>query len=278
MVSTDSGLVLKGLASVCHIFAAIFSDTHPRIGIFILSTKKEARIILELNERHHAFISASFYQELKEKCPRVGNDIFVMATQRYGEQRGNRMAQRVLRDGKKLDFAAYLAYGEWSHTEKYFAAQNHTKIVSKSPDYRFVIYECPWQQQYKKMGLIDGACLYCQHIDLAIARGFNPYLTFQVKSTMHKQGKCEFVMKDAYIEEKGYAVDESRAKLPFDYHCGHVYWTFSALVKSILGETGEKICANVNERFAREYGEDMLQLLLSYQDTDFNLIPPLTDR
>ena len=61
-----------------------------------------------------------------------------MATQRYGEQRGNRMAQRVLRDGKKLDFAAYLAYG-WSHTEKYLRSKPYENCI-KSPDYRFVIY------------------------------------------------------------------------------------------------------------------------------------------
>ena len=191
-----------------------------------------------LNERHHAFISASFYRELMEKCPTNGEATFIMATQRYGEQRGSRMAQRAIRDGRTLDFSTYCAYGEWTYTEEYFASGRHMEVISKSPDYHYHVHACPWHDQYAEMGLIEGACLYCAHIDLAISRGFNPYLVFEVRSTMHKEGKCDFVLKEANLEEKGYSVDKAITQMPFEYHCGHIYKTFCNIVISIHGQTG----------------------------------------
>ena len=88
---------------------------------------------MALTERHHAFISACFYKELLHACPGNGEATFVMAAQRYGEQRGSRMAQRAIRDGRVLDFAAYCAYGEWAYTEEYFASrQTHGGSLTKS--------------------------------------------------------------------------------------------------------------------------------------------------
>ncbi len=123
------------------------------------------------------------------------------------------------------------------------------------------------------MGLIDAACLYCGHIDLAIARGFNPYLVFEVRSTMHKQGKCHFVLKDAHLEERGYSVDKSRTQMPFDYHCGHIYKTFCDIVISIHGETGGAICTKVADELSSKYGNTAVDTLLSYSTIDFNVLP-----
>jgi len=228
---------------------------------------------MALTERHHAFISASFYRELLKACPGTGEATFVLATRRYGEQRGSRMAQRAIRDGRLLDFATYKAYGEWSYTEEYFASGKHMEVVSLSPDYRYLVRACPWHEQYQAMDLLEGACVYCTHIDLAIARGFNPDLPFQVRSTLHRQDQCDFVLKDAHLAEKAYKVDPARVQMSFDYHCGHVFWTFSGLVRSIHQEKGKVICARVETAFAREYGEEALRILESYRETDFNLLP-----
>ncbi len=228
---------------------------------------------MALTERHHAFISACFYRELMDKCPDNGDATFVMATQRYGEQRGSRMAQRAIRDGRTLDFATYCAYGEWSYTEEYFASGRHMEVISKSPDYHYCVHTCPWHDQYADMGMIEAACLYCSHIDLAISRGFNPYLIFEVRSTMHRQGKCDFVLKGAQLEEKGYSVDKSKTQMPFDYHCGHFYKTFCDIVVSIHGETGRAICKQVADEFSSKYGKLSAEILGSYGSTDFNVLP-----
>jgi hypothetical protein len=226
-----------------------------------------------LNERHHAFISATFYREIMEHCPGNGAAIFVLATQRYGEQRGSRMAQRAIRDGRPLDFATYKAYGEWSYTEEFFAAGKHLEVVSTSPDFHYRVHACPWHEQYQEMDLLEGACLYCQHIDLAISRGFNPYLEFRVLGTMHRQETCDFVLKDACLDEKAFPVDKARTQMPFDYHCGHLYWTFCIVVTSILQDRGKEISIRVLDAFRARYGRESVEVLASYMRTDFNVLP-----
>lgn len=228
---------------------------------------------LSFTERHHAFISAAFYKRLMREPGVDGKALFILATQRYGEQRGNRMAQRALRDRKPLDFASYCAYGEWSYTEDYFAKGKHIETISKSPDLHYRVHACPWHEQYKEMGLLEGAILYCQHIDLAIARGFNPYLDFEVNEIMHNGRFCDFRLRGADLETKEFSVDAAKAKLPFEYHCAHVYVTFSRMTISVLGDKGKKIAAAVVDDFTYAYGEDMAIRLTSYLSTDFDIIP-----
>lgn len=228
---------------------------------------------LPFNEHHHAFISASFYKRLAAETAADGKAVFVLATQRYGEQRGNRMAQRAIRDGKPRDFAAYCAYGEWSYTEDYFSKGQHIETLSKSPDYHYLVHSCPWHDQYKEMDLIEGAILYCREIDLAIARGFNPHLVFEVNEIMHDGRFCDFRLKNADLETKGFSVDSVKAKLPFEYHCAHVYVTFSRITISVLGERGKIIAAAVTDDFSSVYGDEMVDKLKSYMSTDFDVIP-----
>ena len=230
----------------------------------------------QFNEHHHAFISASFYKRLAAETTIDGTSVFVLATQRYGEQRGNRMAQRALRDGRARDFATYCAYGEWSYTEDYYAQGKHIETLSTSPDYHYLVHTCPWHDQYKEMDLIEGAILYCREIDLAIARGFNPHLVFEVNEIMHNGRYCDFVLKGAELEAKGYKVDASTAKLPFEYHCGHVYTTFTRICISILGAKGKNIADAVTQDFTESYGATMTEKLTSYLKLDFEILPPET--
>ena len=147
------------------------------------------------------------------------------------------------------------------------------EVISKSPDYHYHVHACPWHNQYAEMGLIEGACLYCAHIDLAISRGFNPYLVFEVRSTMHKEGKCDFVLKEANLEEKGYSVDKAITQMPFEYHCGHIYKTFCNIVMSIHGQTGSDICKRIADEFSLKFGKLSADILLSYGNTNFDVLP-----
>ena len=52
------------------------------------------------NEKVHAFIAAKFYVYLTEAFGERGERAFIHGTQYYAEQRGRRMAQRAIRDGK----------------------------------------------------------------------------------------------------------------------------------------------------------------------------------
>jgi hypothetical protein len=67
-------------------------------------------------EMTHGFILAKFYVHLNESFGEAGVRTFIHATHYYGSGRGRRMAQRALRDGKELNYEAYMEYGEWAPT------------------------------------------------------------------------------------------------------------------------------------------------------------------
>ncbi len=222
------------------------------------------------NESVHAFISAVFYKQLVDKFPNNGEKTFILATQRYGEQRGSRMAQRTIRDGRELDFINYNKYGEWSFTRDDLSSTN---LISLSPHYHYEVFKCPWHEQFKKMDALTGARVYCDHIDKAISRGFNPCLQFEVNKVLHTDGYCDFVQKNANIDKNTDISKNIENEMPFTYHCGHIFKTFSEVIKSIYKEEGVSVIDNVKEELLKEYGQDMLDELLSYEKVDFNYLP-----
>ena len=130
----------------------------------------------EFTERHHAFIAASFYALLVERFEKRGEAAFVHATQRYAEQRGARMAQRAIRDGRELNFLTYREYGEWVNTQtvKDMGCDNQGYVVSYAPDFDERVTMCPWAAQFKDMDMAKAGTVYCTHLDSSVVRGFNP--------------------------------------------------------------------------------------------------------
>lgn len=226
----------------------------------------------DYNERQHAFISATFYRRLSAEYGERGVQTFTLATQRYAEQRGSRMAQKAIMLGLPLNFESYLALGEWEFTQGFLADLDspQAEVVSFEPDFEFNFLACPWHEQYKAMGLMEGARVYCKDLDTSIARGFNPYLTFEVPQTMHDGEKCMFRLKGAALT--GPVEKKREYLLPFEYHCAHLYFTFSAICKSIFKSEGVALSAQVLSDFGAEYGKDMADGLTRYEGEDFNVI------
>lgn len=228
----------------------------------------------EFTERHHAFIAATFYDELTRAFGERGKAAFVMGTQRYAEQRGARMAQRAIRDGKPLNFVTYRQYGEWVNTKTIIDAEenNQSTPQSLSPDFEVKITRCPWAAQFKDMGEVEGGVCYCTHLDKSIVRGFNPYLVFEVPQSMHDHDYCIQIMRGANFTGEEDMTRKPENLRTFDYHCGHSYKTFSQITEAIFASEGHAISQAVLERFTKEYGKEMADVLVSYHDTDFNLI------
>jgi len=230
-------------------------------------------------ERHHAFISAMYYKLLKERGFANYRDTFVKATSTYAMQRGHRMALRALRDGRPLNFASYRYYGEWAYTPESMAEMEQmgraaTEMSVENDNLHMKIHYCPWSNQYLDMGLLDGALAYCEDLDIAIARGFNPHLTYTVDKVMH-EGKdfCLQCQMCAHMgEEAAYGPKDPANIKDFGYHCGHIYKTFTQVVGSVYGVEGVKINAEVIDAFASEYGHDMARVVLNYLTTDFETI------
>ena len=228
----------------------------------------------EFTEKHHAYLVGKFYQELMKECPDRAEAIFVMCTQRYAQQRGSRMAQRAIRDGRVLNFTTYREYGEWKNTEtvKKEGCANSGEVGAWAPDHIEKVYMCPWAAQFKEMGLTKCGTLYCQYVDKSIVMGFNPDMVYEVPQSMHESGYCLQISRGANFEENQEFHKHTEYQKTFDYHCGHCYKTFKEIVSAILGTEGEAISVKVLEAFAKDYGKEVADVLLSFKNTDFNLI------
>lgn len=230
--------------------------------------------MLNFTELHHAFIVARYYKYLSEAFGEKGLQVFILATHKYAEQRGSRMAQRAIRDGKPLTFETYREYGEWQSTE---VAQKlmggfENEVITNAPDYEVHIKQCPWAYQFKAMDMEACGVLYCTHLDKAIARGFNPYLTFDVPQSVNDHDCCIQIMRDVNFKE-GQTFEKDLGNIKgFDYHCGHVFNTFCDLSQSVFDKEGARICEDVLNDFSQEYGGNMAMILERFKAVDFNTI------
>ncbi|MDR2527468.1 MAG: L-2-amino-thiazoline-4-carboxylic acid hydrolase [Synergistaceae bacterium] len=226
---------------------------------------------MAFTERSHAFIAAKFYVHLRGAFEGKGVRSFIHATQYYAGQRGQRMAQRALRDGKELTYETYMEYGEWVNSPSIIenGEANQAVVEEVSPDYVIRVTRCPWHIQFKEMGLVEAGHEYCAHLDAAICRGFNPYLDYQVERTLHKSDCCIHRIRNANVKPN--AAKRKEHARGFEYHCAHSYWAYREVAVAIWERRGEKISLQVLEDFADEYGAEMADALLSYRYENFNV-------
>lgn len=232
---------------------------------------------MNFTEKHHAFISATFYRLLKENNYPNYRRAFISATQKMAEQRGSRMAQRAIRDGvEELDYEAYRSYGEWEWTKEYLDSVKGKKLVEEiesDKDYGYIVYNCPWAEVYREMNLgEDGGLDYCNDLDPSIVRGFNPELEYKTTQTLQNTDKCIQYQINGKINSNNLGEKNKKNLKGFDYQCGNVFKTYSEYMISIYKYKGLLLIAEVLEEFCMNFGDDMADVLVSYLKTDFNTI------
>lgn len=215
-------------------------------------------------EKTHAYLIGLFYKNMKEAHGQRGVDVFVKCTQKMAEQRGARMALRVLRDGYPLNFKAYMAYGEWDSS-----FPRRSEVVEQYPDKETKSYLCAWHDTFAEMGLLECGMVYCKEIDRSIVRGYNPDLVFELKSYLHDSPCCDMLFKDALVGDD--VTPKSETKKPWDYHCGHVYKTYRENILVIF-EDGAEILSKVDAQFAEAFGPAALSVVHTFLDTNFNMV------
>ncbi len=221
------------------------------------------------NESVHAFIAARYYVRLQEAFGTRAEPAFIHAVQYYAGQRGRRMAQRAIREGKPLTHATFLQYGELKMTDEVEPTQ--LRRVSSAPDYEVRITACPWHAQFARMGCLRAGDAYCRHIDEALCRGFSPDIPFQSLSNLNSADCC--VQRVAGANPDGLPDEPPMlaCKKDFSYHCGHLYWSFSEVVCAIFAAAGEAVAAAVLADLAETYGARMADELAAWRHTDFNV-------
>ena len=224
------------------------------------------------NEKVHAYIAAKFYVHLTEHFGERGKKAFTHATQYYAEQRGRRMAQRAIRDGRQLDYGTYMEYGEWVNTEEIIneGCANKSEILSVNPDYEIYITRCPWHTQFKEMGLVEAGHTYCEDLDSSICRGFNPHLTYLVYNTLHKSDHCKHVIKNVCFQEGEKHPKRPEGLFSFEFHCAHSFWAYAEVTEAIFKAEGKEVVGEVMRDFTKEYGQEMADTIMNYKYTNFN--------
>jgi hypothetical protein len=213
---------------------------------------------------------------MKEKQLLGFRDAFLLATRKYGEQRGSRMAQRAIRDGRPLSFPSYRYYGEWEYTPEGLdgAPEPMYEDVEDGDNMTKKIFHCPWSRTYLALDQLDGANEYCSVLDISIARGFNPDLVFEVHKTMHNQGDyCYQVQKDG-LKSDGceYGPKKQENLRDFNYHCAHLYKTFRDIVSAIYKSAGVALASEALACFIDEYGKEAADRITDRLTIDFDCI------
>jgi hypothetical protein len=212
------------------------------------------------NEKTHASIIGLFYRSFREEGEK-GIRLFVKAAQFYAEQRGRRMSLRALRDGHKLDFDTYLAYGEWSAV-----CPITVEYGQEGNDFIERVYSCPWAETFAEMDLKDCGLAYCREIDKGLVRGFNPELVFELKSVLHDSACCVQVLKNYRPLKKISSPPD--AKKDWQFHCAHIFSAMSGIAHS-AGMIG--IVQKTEKLLAEKFGQEVLRRIIN-TEINFNLI------
>jgi len=233
-----------------------------------------------LSETHHAILFALMAKYIFQfAVENKGRATVRKVVKRYGEQRGLRMAMRAKADNRDLTFIDYLIYGEWVSSDP---SAMISEIKEHDQDLQTSISRCPWYSAWVANDLLEFGRLYCQEIDNALVKGFNPQLNIEVSQTMTNQGEsCKFIYCDALMGEQNAlsTVNEQRIKskgkntMPWEYHCGHLLKTFTDIACEELGEDGQRAIKAALDDFSERFGVELTSEISKYRFTDFNNLP-----
>ena len=228
---------------------------------------------------HHAMLFALMARAVCNHSDETTCEgIMRKAVRAYGEQCGRRMALRAQANGHALTMTNFLAYGEWSLER----GESDLQMVAKVPHARIHIGKCPWHRVWTENDLLPYGRYYCLEIDAALVRGFNADLKLDIKKTLTAgQERCDFVFHDANLTIRNYLKTAYRkmvrpgkaCRMPWDYHCGHLYKTAGDIIARELGETCREAVDTALAEFTEIYGQSAARTLTDFQDTDFNKLP-----
>jgi len=239
---------------------------------------KEEKPVM-LSEQNQAHLFALIAQEVVDTFGEAGVTAISEGVVRYGEQRGKRMAMRTAADGLERTALNYLAYKEFATRPGEMLSQ----VSIKNRAVQLLVDKCPWQSLWKQAGLLEKyGYLYCKDLDVAIARGYNRDIQFAVQKN---KGLGDDVCDMRICDDSGMVEDQAvleerikalglKAKMPWDYHCAHLYKTLRETVAATFGQAGEEALQRSMTAFITIYGQQAGAMIDRYMDTDFNTLPP----
>lgn len=249
-------------------------NTIPHINMEKSLLRKEG-YKMELTARNHSMLFALIAKNIVTTFGKTGENAIKDAVIKYGNQRGKRMEIRAEIDGQPLDVKSYLAYGEWEA----LPGETDWKFTDFTPGFVMENHKCPWYDAWEEYGINEYGKLYCTVVDGALAEGFGN-LDLKVLKTLSFGGDCcEFVFVENGLSDKDKKeLDDlknklgSRAKMPWDYHIAHLYYTISEVIYEQLGDKGTEQVESALDEYGELFGQDAKDKVIRFKDTDFNIV------
>jgi len=110
----------------------------------------------------------SIAREVIERFGEEGREAIIAAIRFYGEERGRRLAERVRSEGRELDFASFTVCSDLD------TGFHHMTPSLEEGQMRVEVTYCPLAAALREWGLSEYGKYFCQEIDAAIMRGYNP--------------------------------------------------------------------------------------------------------
>jgi hypothetical protein len=149
----------------------------------------------------HAIMAKLFAHVAKAVVDRFGEEgreAVKEGVRLFGEERGRDIARRASLVGEPNGIENYLPNYDLGRSDLFeFETLMHPKEIEQN------FTKCAFAEQWKKDGMEDIGIMYCEMIDPAIAKGFNPNFEVIHDKYILKEGTCHFrfQMKDNKEED-----------------------------------------------------------------------------
>lgn len=221
---------------------------------------------------HHAVLFGALARRTLEAFGDAAPALLQRAVERYGRERGGRMAQRAAQWGVEPDMLAYLAFSEWRYPHHFVKS-----VESRQPVYTTLVHQCPWCRAWKEHGQQEYGPWYCRYVDEALVKGFNPQLELKVHSNLSEGAdSCRFEWRGlAMTQDNARRLQELSQRLGdsclknWEYHTAHL---LSALGRELLAENealGRRALWQAMADFRQEFGRDAARCAAEQARQDF---------
>lgn len=217
-----------------------------------------------MNVEHFAVMYGLIARETIGRFGAEGEAAVREGIREYGLAYGRRLADRAKADGRPNDFVSYSVYGEFDFSE----TGNVMDLEQRTPHVVIVFSKCGWCEAWKHKGMLDVGRIYCEEIDRAIIRGFNPAFRFAVDTTLTGGAeRCRLIYLDGELGDEmllRLLTEKQRvgqsALRPFKSRVEHVYRAMAQVLIPRFGEAGRIALAAGLAAFQDMYGEMGLSL------------------
>jgi hypothetical protein len=116
-----------------------------------------------------------------------GKDVIREGVRTFGEERGKGIAERASHMGKPNTIENYLSNYDMGRSDLF-----EYESIFKPELIEQTFTKCPFGQQWADDNMHEFGILYCQMIDPAIAKGYNPEFEVEHDQFVLKEGICHF--------------------------------------------------------------------------------------